>query len=146
MLSLGALFIVAGRAGDIVGRRRTFVFGCVLFTTTMIGTALAPTRARAGEASGIALTFLVTLGGIGLAVAASIISALERSGHTARSAQETTLAIYALVSISASDIVMTIRAYLVRRGLMKPLSMAADRAAEPVPAATGAGGQDGPGG
>jgi MFS family permease len=43
MLSLGALFIVAGRVGDIVGRRRAFVFGCALFTATMIGAALAPT-------------------------------------------------------------------------------------------------------
>lgn len=42
MLSMGALFIVAGRVGDIVGRRRAFVFGCVLFTATMIGAALAP--------------------------------------------------------------------------------------------------------
>lgn len=45
MLSLGALFIVAGRVGDIVGRRRAFVFGCVLFTATMIGAALAPNLA-----------------------------------------------------------------------------------------------------
>lgn len=37
MLSLGALFIVAGRVGDIVGRRRAFVFGCVLFTATRSG-------------------------------------------------------------------------------------------------------------
>lgn len=94
---------------------------------------------RAGQASGIVLTFLVTLGGIGLAAAASIISALERTGHSPRDAQETTLVIYALLSIAAAVIVMSIRAYLVRRGLMKPLSMAADRAAEPVPAATGGG-------
>jgi len=36
-----------------------------------------------------------------------------------------------LLSIAAAVIVMSIRVYLVRRGLMKPLSMAADRAVEP---------------
>lgn len=101
--------------------------------------------ARAGEASGIVLTFLVTLGGIGLAAAASIISALERSGHTPRSAQQTTLVIYALLSIAAAVIVMSILAYLVRRGLMPPLSIAGDQAAEQSrrPRGPGAAGQDG---
>lgn len=45
MLSLGSLFIVAGRVGDIVGRRRAFLTGCILFTATMIGAALAPNLA-----------------------------------------------------------------------------------------------------
>ncbi|HEY1644531.1 MAG TPA: MFS transporter [Streptosporangiaceae bacterium] len=107
------------------------------WTFASIATPEVVDPARAGEASGIVLTFLVTLGGIGLAAAASIISALERSGHTPRSAQETTLVIYALLSVAAAAIVMSIRAYPVRRGLMAPLSMAADQAAEPVPAAHG---------
>ena len=38
---MASLVAVAGRVGDIVGRRRAFVFGCVLFTATMIGAALA---------------------------------------------------------------------------------------------------------
>src|SRR5215469_785897 len=83
---------------------------------------------RAGEASGVVLTCLVTVGGIGLAAAASIITALEHSGHNKGSAYETTLRLLACLSIGAAVIVMAIRQLLVRRGLMKPLSMAGDRA------------------
>ena len=42
MLSLGATFVIAGRIGDIAGRLRVFVTGCLLFTVTLIGSALAP--------------------------------------------------------------------------------------------------------
>jgi hypothetical protein len=87
---------------------------------------------RAGEASGVVLTFLVTFGGIGLAGAASIIGAFEHAGHGKNDAYETTLLIFALLSLAASLIVMVLRRFLVRRGLMKPLSMAADQPASPA--------------
>ena len=54
---------------------------------------------RAGETSGVVLTFLVTLGGIGLAVAATIIAALEHGGHSPPSSYDTTLRILAFVSL-----------------------------------------------
>jgi MFS family permease len=101
MLSLGSLFIVAGRIGDIVGRRR---------------------------ASGVVLTFLITTGGVGLAGAASIIGGLLRAGHDPASAYNTTLRAFALLALAASVAVLLIRHMLVRRGLMKPLSMAGDQA------------------
>jgi MFS family permease len=188
MLSLGSLFIVAGRIGDIVGRRRAFGTGCLLFTATMIGAAphrrrgrchrgprrrrdqrglrpgqlgrlvgrlhhragragradrgaagaalpADPTNiatqevvgaGRAGEASGVVLTFLITTGGVGLAGAASIIGGLLRAGHDRASAFNTTLLAFALLALGASVAVLLIRHMLVRRGLMKPLSMAGD--------------------
>lgn len=92
---------------------------------------------RAGEASGVVLTFLVTLGGIGLAVAATIIAALEHSGHGMASAYATTLRIFAFMSLGAAILVMTVRQILVHRGLMKPLSMSAGSGA--AGGSTGAG-------
>lgn len=120
MLSLGSLFIVAGRIGDIVGRRRAG------------RSATSPPRrwsARTGpEASGVVLTFLITTGGVGLAGAASIIGGMLRAGHDPASAYNTTLLAFALLALGASVAVLLIRHMLVRRGLMKPLSMAGDHA------------------
>ncbi len=56
---------------------------------------------RAGEASGVLLTVLVTAGGVGVAAAAGVIALLENSQT------------------------MAVRRHLVRRGLMAPLSMSA---------------------
>ena len=42
LLSLGAGLAVAGRIGDILGRRRVFVAGCLLFVVTLVGSALSP--------------------------------------------------------------------------------------------------------
>jgi MFS family permease len=85
---------------------------------------------RAGEASGVVLTILVTIGGIGLAAAATTVQALTHAGYANGSAYEITLRLCAFLSLGASVVVMVIRQLLVRRGLMKPLSITAD-----VPAA-----------
>jgi EmrB/QacA subfamily drug resistance transporter len=97
------------------------------WTFTNIATQEVMGPERAGEASGVVLTFLVTFGGIGLAGAASIIGGLLRAGHSRASAYDTTLLCFALLALAAALTVMTIRHILVRRGLMKPLSMAADQ-------------------
>src|SRR5262249_46342185 len=104
---------------------------------------------RAGEASGVVLTFLVTCGGIGLAGAASIIASFLHAGRSPASAYRETLRFFGLVSLGLAVIVMVIRHLLVRRGIMKPLSMAADRLPSPVAAVAGTGdgaGQRGRGG
>ncbi len=84
---------MAGRIGDIVGRRRAF------------GTGF----------------------GVVLAGAASIIGGLLRAGPDPASAYNTTLRAFALLALAASVAVLLIRHMLVRRGLMKPLSMAEDQ-------------------
>jgi len=77
----------------------------------------------------VVLTFLITLGGIGLAEAAGLVSSLQRAGHSPPSSYETTLLVFAFLSLAASLIVMVVRQLLARRGLMPPLSVAADRPA-----------------
>ena len=42
LLSQGATLVVAGRLGDVAGRRRVFAAGCLLFAVTLAGAALAP--------------------------------------------------------------------------------------------------------
>jgi EmrB/QacA subfamily drug resistance transporter len=78
---------------------------------------------RAGEASGVVLTILVTTGGIGLAASSSLVSALERSGHDAAQAFATTLQVVAVACLAAAVVALLVRAVLVRRGLVAPLDM-----------------------
>lgn len=80
---------------------------------------------RAGEASGVVLTVLVSFGGFGLAIVATAIASLERAGHTPQFAYFGSLRVVAIVTVAWAAIVMVIRAVLVRRGLMPPLSMKA---------------------
>ncbi|MFJ7072095.1 MFS transporter [Streptomyces sp. NPDC098781] len=75
---------------------------------------------RAGEASGVLLTFLVTLGGVALAAAAAAITAMvpERSPEAAYDA---VLRLGGLVILAASVVVMAVRHRLVVLGRVPPL-------------------------
>jgi MFS family permease len=42
LLSQAATLVVAGRMGEVAGRRRVFVAGCLLFGAALVGAALAP--------------------------------------------------------------------------------------------------------
>jgi MFS family permease len=81
---------------------------------------------RAGEASGVLLTVLVTAGGVGVAAAASAISVLESSGTSPHVAINGTLRVLAVAVLVAAAVVMAVRHQLVRRGLVAPLSMKTD--------------------
>jgi EmrB/QacA subfamily drug resistance transporter len=62
MIPFGGFLLLAGRAGDVLGRRRILVAGTTLFTLSSLGSALAPDAAvmiatRAAE--GLAAAFVV---------------------------------------------------------------------------------------
>jgi MFS family permease len=93
------------------------------WTFANVGTQDVVRPERAGEASGVLLTVLVTAGGIGIAAAASAIALLESSGTSTHNAIDGTLRVIAIAVLLAAVTVMAVRHQLVRRGLMAPLSM-----------------------
>lgn len=93
------------------------------WTFANVGTQDVVRPERAGEASGVLLTVLVTAGGIGIAAAAGAIALLESSGTTPNHAINATLRAIAIAILAGAAVVMAVRHQLVRRGLMAPLSM-----------------------
>src|SRR5690349_2735032 len=66
MLALGAFMVPAGRLGDILGRRRTLLFGVALFGVSSAMIAVAPSTGaivafRAVQGLGAALIFPVSV-------------------------------------------------------------------------------------
>lgn len=100
------------------------------WTFSSVATQQVVPAARAGEASGVLLTFLVTLGAIALAAAASAITAMTPE-VPAEAAYDAILRFGGFVILSASVVVMAVRHQLVRLGRVPPLSM---RAPWPPPA------------
>ena len=59
-LVFGSLLLLGGRAADLLGRRRVFLVGLTVFTTSSLASALAPSEAllfaaRAGQGLGAAM-------------------------------------------------------------------------------------------
>ncbi len=90
-----------------------------------VGTQSVVDAGRAGEASGVLLTILVTAGGIGIATAATVIELLVQSGTSTADAINGTLRVLGIGIIVAAWAVMLLRHQLVRRGQIAPLSMKA---------------------
>ncbi len=84
---------------------------------------------RTGEASGVVLTVVVTMGGIGVALASSMIIGFQNGGHGLADAYATTLRIFAAICFGWAIIVSGVRAVLVRQGMMSPLLMSRAAAA-----------------
>jgi MFS family permease len=95
------------------------------WTFASVGTQTVVSPERAGEASGVLLTILVSAGGIAIAIAATVIQMLERSGTSAGTAINGTLQVAGIGIIVVAAAVMALRQRLVRRGLIAPLSMKA---------------------
>jgi EmrB/QacA subfamily drug resistance transporter len=67
LIAFGGLLLLAGRLGDLIGRRRIFLAGLALFTTASLACGLAPTKetliaARFIQGIGGAMTSAVILG------------------------------------------------------------------------------------
>ncbi|MFI1393425.1 MFS transporter [Streptomyces sp. NPDC020681] len=110
------------------------------WTFSSVATQQVVPPARAGEASGVLLTFLVTLGAIALAGAASAIIAMTPE-RTPEEAYDTILRFGGAVILLASLVVMAVRHRLVVHGKVPPLSM---RAPWPPVEADGASTRGGP--
>ena len=93
------------------------------WTFASVGTQSVVSPERAGEASGVLLTILVTAGGIGIATAATALELLVRSGTSPAGAINGTLRVLGIGIIVAAWIVMALRHRLVRRGQIAPLAM-----------------------
>jgi Na+/melibiose symporter-like transporter len=96
------------------------------WTFANVATQDAVSPDRAGEASGVLLTIVVTAGGVGVAAVASAIADLQASGSTLHSSIDAALRSLATGVVVAATAMMTIRHQLVRRGLAAPLSMKRD--------------------
>ncbi|WKD30553.1 MFS transporter [Streptomyces xanthophaeus] len=95
------------------------------WTYSSVATQQVVAPARAGEASGVLLTFLVTLGAIALAGTAAALSAMTPQ-RPPEDAYDTVLQLGGTVIVAASAVVMAVRHRLVRRGRIPPLSLRAD--------------------
>ncbi|MFF4444504.1 MFS transporter [Streptomyces sp. NPDC001502] len=95
------------------------------WTFSGVATQQVVAPARAGEASGVLLTFLVTLGAIALAGTAAAISAMTPQ-RPPEDTYDTVLQLGGTVIVAASAVVMALRHRLVVLGRIPPLSMRAD--------------------
>ncbi|MFF0062457.1 MFS transporter [Streptomyces sp. NPDC005279] len=92
------------------------------WTFSSVATQQVVPPARAGEASGVLLTFLVTLGAVALAAAAATITAMTPE-HPPEDAYDAILRVGGAVILLASVVVMAVRHRLVVHGKVPALSM-----------------------
>jgi hypothetical protein len=83
------------------------IFGPVYAFTTVATQAVVRPE-RAGEAAGVALTALVTLAGVGVAVSGTVLEMLERTGMSTGGAIDLILAVLAAVLLPAGAVVLAI--------------------------------------
>lgn len=92
------------------------------YTFSSVATQQVVAPARAGEASGVLLTFLVTLGAIALAGTAAGISAMTPE-RTPEEAYDVILRLGGLAILATAVAVMAVRHRLATRGRIPPLSL-----------------------
>ncbi|MFJ1703783.1 MFS transporter [Kitasatospora sp. NPDC088346] len=102
------------------------------WTFATVATQQVVPPARAGEASGVVLTALVTLGAVALAAAASAIAALTPE-RGAEAAYDAVLRVGGGVILLAAGVVLVVRHRLVVSGRVPPLSVHAPRPATDAP-------------
>jgi EmrB/QacA subfamily drug resistance transporter len=96
LVTFGSFLLVAGRLGDLIGRRRVFLSGVVLFTVASALCGLADSRALL-----IGARFVQGVGG---AVAASVVIALIVSEFPGAQDRAKAMSIYMFVAVAGGSI------------------------------------------
>jgi EmrB/QacA subfamily drug resistance transporter len=96
LVTFGGFLLLAGRLGDLVGRKRVFLSGLVLFTAASVLCGVAGSQ-----------TVLIAarlLQGVGGAIASSVILAIIVTEFPARAEQAKAMGLYAFVSAGGGSI------------------------------------------
>jgi len=96
LVSFGGLLLLAGRVGDLVGRRRLFLGGVALFTAASVACGLAPNAAM--------LTGARFVQGIGAAVIAAMVLGILVTLFETRRDTARAMSIYAFVASAGGSI------------------------------------------
>jgi len=96
LITFGGFLLLAGRFGDLVGRKRVFLSGLVLFVVASIACGLSDSQAM--------LIGARLLQGIGGAVASSVILAIIVTEFPERAEQARAMGLYAFVSAGGGSI------------------------------------------
>jgi EmrB/QacA subfamily drug resistance transporter len=96
LITFGGLLLLAGRMGDLLGRKRVFLTGLVLFTSASVLCGLASSQAM--------LIGFRLLQGAGGAVASSVILAIIVTEFPGRAEQAKAMGLYAFVSAGGGSI------------------------------------------
>ncbi len=96
LVSFGSLLLLAGRLGDLIGRRRVFLGGLVTFTAASLLCGIAPS-----EGALIAARFLQ---GVGAAAQASVILAIIVTEFPAVTDRARAMSAYVFVSVAGGSL------------------------------------------
>jgi EmrB/QacA subfamily drug resistance transporter len=96
LITFGGLLLLAGRMGDLVGRKKVFLAGLVLFTLSSIVCGVADSQAM--------LIGARLVQGVGGAVASSVILAIIVTEFPERADQAKAMGMYAFVSAGGGSI------------------------------------------
>jgi EmrB/QacA subfamily drug resistance transporter len=96
LITFGGFLLLAGRVGDLIGRKRVFLSGLVLFTTASVLCGIADSQAL--------LIGARLLQGVGGAVASSVILAIIVTEFPAAREQAKAMGLYAFVSAGGGSI------------------------------------------
>jgi len=96
LITFGGLLLLAGRMGDLVGRKRVFLTGLVMFTAASVLCGVASSQAM--------LIGARLLQGVGGAVASSVILAIIVTEFPGRVEQAKAMGMYAFVSAGGGSI------------------------------------------
>jgi EmrB/QacA subfamily drug resistance transporter len=96
LITFGSLLLLAGRLGDLAGRKRVFLTGLVVFTTASLLCGLAPSQ-----------SFLIGarfLQGVGAAAQASVILAIIVTEFPEAAERTRAMSTYVLVSVAGGSL------------------------------------------